>query len=82
MKNPSAKYPENIDLFSTRYSLTTNAKGEKVYLWGELVNLGERINTPDGFEGQPSLSGDGKTLFFVLEEQTISSGQQATPHQH
>ncbi|MFM7814842.1 MAG: hypothetical protein ACKO66_10035, partial [Flavobacteriales bacterium] len=65
MKNPSAKFPDNIDLFSTRYSLTTNAKGEKVYVWGELVNLGERINTPDGFEGQPSLSGDGKTLFFV-----------------
>jgi outer membrane protein OmpA-like peptidoglycan-associated protein len=65
MKSPSAKYPDNIDLFSTRYTMTTNAKGEKVYQWGELVNLGERINTPDGFEGQPSLSGDGKTLFFV-----------------
>jgi outer membrane protein OmpA-like peptidoglycan-associated protein len=27
--------------------------------------LGDLVNTPDGFEGQPSLSGDGKTLYFV-----------------
>jgi outer membrane protein OmpA-like peptidoglycan-associated protein/tetratricopeptide (TPR) repeat protein len=65
MKNPNAKNPNNIDLFSTRYEMSLDDKGDKVYHWGELVSLGENINTPDGFEGQPSLSGDGKTLFFV-----------------
>lgn len=65
MKNPNAKNPNNIDLFSTRYEMATDDKGKKIYYWGELVSLGDQINTPDGFEGQPSLSGDGKTLFFV-----------------
>jgi tetratricopeptide (TPR) repeat protein len=65
MKNPNAKNPNNIDLFSTRYEMALDDQGNKIYYWGELVNLGEQINTPDGFEGQPSLSGDGKTLFFV-----------------
>lgn len=65
MKNPNAKNPDNIDLFSTRYEMSMDDKGNKIYNWGELVNLGDQINTPDGFEGQPSLSGDGKTLFFV-----------------
>lgn len=65
MKNPNPKNPNNIDLFYTRYEMSLDDKGNKVYHWGELVSLGENINTTDGFEGQPSLSGDGKTLFFV-----------------
>ncbi len=65
MKNPNPKNPDNIDLFSTRYKLITNDAGQKVYQWGSLESLGELVNTPDGFEGQPSLSGDGKTLYFV-----------------
>ena len=65
MKNPNAKNPDNIDLFATRYTLVTNDIGQKVYQWGPLESLGDLVNTPDGFEGQPSLSGDGKTLYFV-----------------
>ena len=65
MKNPNPKNPDNIDLFSTRYSLKTNDAGQKIYQWGPLESLGELVNTPDGFEGQPTLSGDGKTLYFV-----------------
>ena len=34
--------------------------------WGEPVNPGAPINTP-GYEGFPSLSADGKTLYFVKE---------------
>jgi len=33
--------------------------------WGIPVNLGDGINTPDGWEAQPSISGDGKTLYFA-----------------
>jgi len=65
MKNPNPKNPDNIDLFSTRYNLITNDVGQKIYQWGPLESLGEKVNTPDGFEGQPTLSGDGKTLYFV-----------------
>ena len=65
MKNPNPKNPDNIDLFATRYNLVTNDVGQKIYQWGTLESLGELVNTPDGFEGQPSLSGDGKTLYFV-----------------
>ncbi len=36
-------------------------KGE----WTELRNLGPNVNTPDGWEAQPTLSSDGKTLFFT-----------------
>jgi outer membrane protein OmpA-like peptidoglycan-associated protein/tetratricopeptide (TPR) repeat protein len=65
MKNPNPKNPDNIDLFSTRYTLITNDVGQKIYQWGPLESLGDQVNTPDGFEGQPTLSGDGKTLYFV-----------------
>jgi outer membrane protein OmpA-like peptidoglycan-associated protein/tetratricopeptide (TPR) repeat protein len=65
MKNPNPKNPDNIDLFSTRYNLITNDAGQKIYQWGSLESLGDLVNTPDGFEGQPTLSGDGKTLYFV-----------------
>jgi outer membrane protein OmpA-like peptidoglycan-associated protein/tetratricopeptide (TPR) repeat protein len=65
MKNPNPKNPDNIDLFSTKYSLKTTEMGQKIYQWGPLESLGDFVNTPDGFEGQPTLSGDAKTLYFV-----------------
>lgn len=34
--------------------------------WSEAVNLGEKIN--NGFKGQPSISHDGKYLFFNYDE--------------
>ena len=34
-------------------------------MWSPLVNLGPNINTKDGWEAQPSLSSDGKMLFFT-----------------
>ncbi|MBI1225829.1 MAG: OmpA family protein [Bacteroidetes bacterium] len=34
--------------------------------WTKVRNLGAPVNTP-GWESQPSLSGDGKTLFFTAE---------------
>lgn len=34
-------------------------------MWTNLVNLGPGVNTEDGWEAQPSLSGDGKTLYFA-----------------
>lgn len=64
-KNPKPKLPENFDLFSAKYSLTTDEKtGEKKYVWSELEELSSLVNS-DGWESQPSLSGDGQYLFFA-----------------
>lgn len=52
----------NCDLYSTTYSVS--GKGGNSYDWTPLVNLGPNINTIDGWEGQPSISADGNTLYF------------------
>lgn len=46
----------NCDLYSTRLM-----EGK----WSPFQNLGDLVNTGDGWESQPSLSGDGKTLYFA-----------------
>ncbi len=56
---------ENFDLYVTRYEMYVNDKGENDYKWSPLVNLGPNINTDSTWESQPSLSGDGKLLFFT-----------------
>lgn len=59
---------KNCDLYSTTFELNDQVKGG--YQWTPLVNLGPKINTPDGWEGQPSLSADGQTLFFTANRRT------------
>jgi outer membrane protein OmpA-like peptidoglycan-associated protein/tetratricopeptide (TPR) repeat protein len=51
----------NCDLYSTKYERDANGK----FNWTKLENLGTNINTKDGWEGQPSLSADGNTLYFA-----------------
>lgn len=53
----------NCDLYVSKFKRT--GKGGNDFEWSPLVNLGENINTKDGWEAQPSLSSDGKTLFFT-----------------
>ena len=53
----------NCDLYTTTYQ--RSGKGGNDYSWGPLVNMGSGINTNDGWEAQPSLSADGKTLFYT-----------------
>ena len=63
---PVPSNPNNIDLFATEYHVDYRAlDGSAVYTWSALVPLGEDVNTPQGWEAQPSISGDGKTLFFA-----------------
>lgn len=50
-------YP-NYDLYYSEY-----INGE----WTEPQSLGPKINLPDYYESQPSLSSDGSTLFFVSD---------------
>ena len=64
IKTPAPGNPENIDLFSTRYSLLDDTGEERVYLWTDPEPL-NNLNTPDGWESQPAISPDGQTLFFA-----------------
>ncbi len=54
----------NCDLYSTTYSKSNTGKGGEAYNWTPLESLGPNINTIDGWEGQPSISADGNTLYF------------------
>lgn len=58
----------NCDLYSTTYE--RSGEGGNDYSWTPLVNMGEYINTPDGWEGQPSLSADGNTLYYTTNRST------------
>lgn len=53
----------NCDLYTTTYK--RSGKGGNDFTWSPLVNMGPGINTPDGWEAQPSLSADGKLLFYT-----------------
>jgi outer membrane protein OmpA-like peptidoglycan-associated protein/tetratricopeptide (TPR) repeat protein len=54
------------DLYYTHYAFGLNPyNGREEWHWTEPENLGPNVNTEDGWESQPSLSADGKTLFFA-----------------
>jgi len=53
----------NCDLFVTRFE--RSGEGGNDFTWTPLENLGNAINTPDGWEAQPTLSADGNTLYFA-----------------
>lgn len=54
----------NCDIFSTKYEMV-EIDGKDQMVWSELQNLGPNVNGPDTWEAQPSLSADGKTLYFA-----------------
>ena len=62
----------NCDLYiseNKKKTITLKREGEDFdttfYSWSPLKNLGPNINGPQTWEAQPSLSGDGKTLYFA-----------------
>jgi outer membrane protein OmpA-like peptidoglycan-associated protein len=58
--------PANIDLFATEYHVDyRDLDGTPIYTWSPLEPLGDDVNTSQGWEAQPSISGDGTTLFFA-----------------
>ena len=36
-------------------------------IWGAIKNLGPKVNRDDSWESQPSISSDGKTLYFISD---------------
>lgn len=58
----------NCDLYTTTYTL--GGYDGNQYIWSELENLGDKINTSNGWEGQPSVSADGNTLYYTANRET------------
>jgi outer membrane protein OmpA-like peptidoglycan-associated protein len=78
--NPSSENPENIDLFKTTYNIDgKDDKGKFFYYWGDLELLGPQINTPQGWESQPTLSADGKELFFASARENSTLDPDGNP---
>lgn len=62
---PAAGGYTNCDIFMADLKYATDPKtGMLGYHWTELTNMGPNVNTPDGWESQPSISADGNTLYF------------------
>lgn len=62
----------NCDIYVTTFEKSDKQKN--FFKWSPLVNLGSKVNTPDGWEAQPTLSPDGNTLYFA----TWREGSQLT----
>lgn len=56
----------NCDIYSSDYIFAPDSNSSAPYWhWTPMKNLGPNVNTEDGWEGQPSLSSDGATLYFA-----------------
>jgi len=53
----------NCDLYRTEYE--RSGEGGNDFTWTPLENMGDGINTPNGWEGQPTLSADGNIMYFT-----------------
>lgn len=42
--------------------------------WTDPVNLGPSINKPDGWDSNPSISSDGRTLYYVTDREEKTKG--------
>ena len=69
--NPNGAYM-NCDIFQSELQTVTRQIEDNgrtydtvVKVWSALKNLGLNVNGPQTWEGQPSLSADGKTLYFA-----------------
>ena len=56
---------KNCDIYTTSYIKTEDDEGKTIYVWTPLKNLGENINGAGTWEAQPSISADGKTLYYA-----------------
>jgi outer membrane protein OmpA-like peptidoglycan-associated protein len=72
---PVSQDYKNCDIFRTHYETHMDmGTGKQSFEWSPLTNLGPNINTPDGWESQPSLSSDGRTIYFA----TLRPGSKGT----
>jgi outer membrane protein OmpA-like peptidoglycan-associated protein len=60
----------NCDIFRTRYDSKFNLDiGGQEWEWSGLDDVGASINGADSWESQPTLSGDGRTLYYARQAQ-------------
>jgi outer membrane protein OmpA-like peptidoglycan-associated protein len=58
----------NCDIFRTHYDSKFNLDvGGQEWEWSGMDDLGPAINGPGSWESQPSLSGDGRTLYYARQ---------------
>ena len=77
MGGPSISYDGNYLYFFANFPDDKSAYGKEdlyysvreKYGWSKPINLGPEVNTP-GYEGFPSISSDGRHLYFVREDLT------------
>lgn len=63
---PASMGKMNCDIYTADLTYGPHPKtGVTGYHWSELRNMGDNINTPDGWEAQPSISSDGNRLYFA-----------------
>lgn len=77
--NEKFKDYNNCDLYVSKYEKFMNMNsGKYEYKWSDIEPIGGNINTKDGWEAQPSLSADGKTLYFakIHNQVNLPSDQQ------
>lgn len=55
----------DCNLYSTQYEKKTSRTGDTYYEWSELKGVGTGINSSKSWESTPTLSGDGKTLYYA-----------------
>ena len=58
----------NCDLYRTEYE--RSGEGGNDFTWTPLENMGDGINTPNGWEVQPTLSADGNIMYFTAMRPT------------
>ncbi len=70
---------KNCDLYRSVYERYTDDTGVEKMRWSGLENLGENINTADGWEAQPTLSADGNTLYFASMREGSTKNSEGNP---
>ena len=70
----------NCDIMSTRFEKAYSEDiGKEVLMWSDLENLGPNINGDKSWESQPSLSGDGNTLYFATHREGTKTNVEGEP---
>lgn len=66
---------KNCDIYRAHFDTHVDlGTGKQTFTWSRLEPLGPNVNTADGWESQPTLSADGRTLYFA----TVRRGSRAT----
>jgi outer membrane protein OmpA-like peptidoglycan-associated protein len=61
---------KNCDIYRSHYDMRIDLDvGGPVYEWTDIVPLGPEVNTPLGWESQPTLSADGRTMYFATNRE-------------